>query len=45
MGDAAVLGMLSEVMGLNLVFDVDLRAVGRTPLRDLDILSLGEDRQ
>ena len=45
LGDAAVLGMLSEVIGLNIVFDVNLRALGRTPLWDMDILSLWEDRQ
>lgn len=35
MGDPAFLGMLSEVIGLNIVFDVDLKAVGRIPLWDI----------
>lgn len=37
-GTALVL-MLSELIGLKIIFDVDLRDVGKTPRRDMDILS------
>lgn len=31
--------MLLELIGLNIIFDVDLRDVGKTPPWDMDILS------
>lgn len=33
-GDTALVVMLSELIGLKIVFDVDLRDVGKTPLWD-----------
>lgn len=39
MGDTALVVMLFQLIGLKIIFDVDLRDVGKTPLRDADILS------
>lgn len=35
-----MVGMLFELIGLKIIFDVDLRDVGKTPRWDMDILSL-----
>ena len=39
MGDTALVVMLFELIGLKIIFDVDLRDVGKTPHWDVDILS------
>lgn len=45
-GDTALLLMLFELIGLNIIFDVDLRDVGKIPPWVMDILSLSpEDGQ
>lgn len=40
MGDTALVVRLFELIGLKIIFDVDLRDVGKTPRWDMDILSL-----
>lgn len=37
MGDTALVVMLFELIGLKIIFDVDLRDVGKTPHWDVDI--------
>lgn len=44
MGDTALVIMLFELIGLKIIFDVDLRDVGKTPLWDVDILSPNRGR-
>lgn len=39
-GDTALVVMLFELIGLKIIFDADLRDVGKTPLWYMDILSL-----
>lgn len=38
-GDTALVVMLFELIGLKIIFDVDLRDAGKTPRWDSDILS------